>query len=503
MTGPRKNGESMIETYLETIEPELRNTIRLFSFPQGEEAVLSALERSAEERDGLYRIRYFDGRVFAEREAPVPSDPDPRIQELHRKRAARRLCKQTLYDYCRKKTGIHPPWGSLTGVRPTHLMLEALGEGLSREEAKARLIRGFDVSEEKAELLARVAETQRGMPAPGDEWMDVYIGIPFCTTRCAYCSFSSGEIGSGRLVRPYLEALKREMAAGAEILRDSGRKLRAVYVGGGTPTALPEAEFREMIGEMIRFFPGAAEVTVEAGRPDTITREKLKTLREAGVRRISINPQTMNDETLRIIGRAHTAEQVVSAYALAREEKIPHINMDVIAGLPGEGREAFLRTMAAAERLRPESLTVHTLAIKRSSPWGEQQTAHRQGRGERPVLPSGETAAEMVRLGRETAERMGMRPYYLYKQKYMAGNLENTGYALPGHECLYNVDIMEETSHILALGAGGISKRIYPEEGHIGRAPNVSNIETYVARLEEMIQRKRALFLEEGPKADE
>ena len=209
-----------------------------------------------------------------------------------------------------------------------------------------------------------------------------------------------------------------------------------------------------------------------------------------------------------------------SAYALAREEGIPHINMDVIAGLPGESLHDFRRTMEEAEQLRPESLTVHTLAIKRSSPWGEQQTAerlrrtahsHREGTAvdeknreafsrqepaEKPMLPSGETAAEMVRLGGETAGKMGMRPYYLYKQKYMAGNLENTGYALPGHECIYNVDIMEETSHILALGAGGISKRIYPEEGHIGRAPNVSHIETYIDRLEEMIQRKRILFLE-------
>jgi oxygen-independent coproporphyrinogen-3 oxidase len=222
----------------------------------------------------------------------------------------------------------------------------------------------------------------------------------------------------------------------------------------------------------------------------------------------------MNDRTLRIIGRAHTAAQVSEAYALAREEGIPHINMDVIAGLPGEDAEDFARTMEEAERLRPESLTVHTLAIKRSSPWGEKWTAARlekegglrkgaEGKGTEeteagPTLPSGETAEEMVRQGRKTAERMGMRPYYLYKQKYMAGNLENTGYALPGHECLYNVDIMEETSHILALGAGGISKRIYPEEGHIGRAPNVSHIETYIGRLDEMIRRKRELFLDES-----
>ena len=292
-----------------------------------------------------------------------------------------------------------------------------------------------------------------------------------------------------------MDALEREMRAGADILARSGRRLRALYVGGGTPTALPEDEFRRLLDGVMTLFPGAAEYTVEAGRPDTLTRGKLRAVREAGVNRISINPQTMNDRTLRIIGRAHTAQQVRDAYALAREEGVGHINMDVIAGLPGETPEDFARTMEDALRLAPESLTVHTLAIKRSSPWGERMTAEKQGRAEETALPSGENAAEMVRLGRDTAERMGMRPYYLYKQKYMAGNLENTGYALPGHECIYNVDIMEETSHILALGAGGISKRIYPEEGHIGRAPNVSNIETYIARTDEMIRRKEELFL--------
>ena len=481
----------MIYDYLETIQPELINTARLFGLPED----LSGYRMTAEERDGRYRITFTDGAETAAGEAEIPSDPDPRIQELHRKRAARRLCKQTFYDLCRRTTGIHPPWGSLTGVRPTHLMLEALGEGLTAEEAVRRLTERFDVTREKAELLARVAETQREMPAPGDEWMDVYVGIPFCTTRCAYCSFSSGEIGDGRLVAPYMDALEREMRAGADILARSGRRLRALYVGGGTPTALPEDEFRRLLDGVMTLFPGAAEYTVEAGRPDTLTRGKLRAVREAGVNRISINPQTMNDRTLRIIGRAHTAQQVRDAYALAREEGVGHINMDVIAGLPGETPEDFARTMEDALRLAPESLTVHTLAIKRSSPWGERMTAGKQGRAEEPALPSGESAAEMVRLGRDTAERMGMRPYYLYKQKYMAGNLENTGYALPGHECIYNVDIMEETSHILALGAGGISKRIYPEEGHIGRAPNVSHIETYIARTDEMIRRKEELFL--------
>ena len=470
---------------METIEPELRVLTRLFGFSESVWDEPKKFVPAAGEQDGLFRVVFEADGHRAERAAPAPDNPDKRIRILHRRRAVRRLCKQTLYDLLREMTGIRPPWGSLTGVRPTHLMLEALKEGLTPEAAVGRLITDFDVAPDRAALLAEIAAVQGTLPLPGDAWMDVYIGIPFCTTRCAYCSFSSGEIGNGSLVAPYMDALIREMRACAGILKDSGRKLRALYIGGGTPTALPPDAFERLAAETVSCFPGAMEYTVEAGRPDTLTREKLRIIRHAGVSRISINPQTMNDRTLEIIGRAHTAQQVRDAYALAREEAIPHINMDVIAGLPGENEQDFAHTMDEARKLKPESLTVHTLAIKRSS---------RMSLENHP-LPDGSMAARMVEAGRETARELGMSPYYLYKQKYMAGNLENTGYALPGHACLYNVDIMEETSHILAMGAGGISKRIFPEEGHIERAPNVSNIHDYLTRTDEMIRRKQDLFL--------
>ena len=474
-----------LDEILATIQPELTTVTRLFGFPDEVWSAPPGFSCRAEQHDNAYVFVFSRGETTASRSVPVPSDPDPRLQLLHRRRAARRLCKQTLYDLCRKLTGIHPPWGSMTGVRPTHLMLEALAEGLSPAEAVDRLVRDFDVSLPKAELLAEIAAVQSALPAPGDVFMDVYIGIPFCTTRCAYCSFSSGEIGDGRLVPPYMEALRREMEACAPLIAEIGRSLRALYVGGGTPTALPEEDFAALLSWIRRLFPSALEVTVEAGRPDTLSRGKLRMIRESGVSRVSINPQTMNDRTLRLIGRAHTAAQVREAYALAREEGLSHINMDVIAGLPGETLEDFRHTMSEALALRPESLTVHTLAIKRSSRLSLEQAP----------LPDGEMTARMVSLGLDTARALGMVPYYLYRQKYMAGNLENTGYALPGHACLYNVDMMEETSHILALGAGGISKRIWPEEGHITRAPNVSNISDYISRVDEMIRRKRDLFL--------
>ncbi len=473
-----------MDQYLDTIQPELMNITRLFGLPD-EGWDLPRFTFRAWAEAGQFHCRFTDGVQAVDNAVPIPPEEgDERLQNLHRKRAARRLVRQTLYDLCRRVTGIHLPWGSLTGIRPTHLMQEAIAQGLEEEAAKRYVIDHFDVQPEKADLLWEIAKVQGLLPPPEDRWMDVYIGIPFCTTRCTYCSFSSGELGKGKLVEPYLTALFREMDESCRIIGDTGRKLRAVYVGGGTPTSLNEEQLKRLLDRMMQRFPGASEYTVEAGRPDTITPGKLAAIRDAGVGRISINPQTMNDDTLRIIGRAHTAQQVVEAYAMARQAGIHHINMDVIAGLPGETVTDFARTMDWAKQLHPESLTVHTLAIKRST----------RLHFENYRFPSGVEAAEMVSLGLETARALGLEPYYLYRQKNMAGNQENIGYALPGHACQYNVDIMEETTHILALGAGGISKRVYEDEGHIGRAPNVANIEHYIARVDEMIGRKRELF---------
>ncbi len=470
--------------YLDTIQPELMNITRLFGLPD-EEWDVPRFTFTAWAGEGQYHCRFTDGTHTAEAAVPIPPmEDDERLLTLHRKRAARRLVRQTLYDLCREVAGIHPPWGSLTGIRPTHLMYEAIGMGLTGEDAKRYVIDHFDVKPDRADILWEIAQVQGQLPPPEDRWMDVYIGIPFCTTRCTYCSFSSGELGKGKLVEPYLTALFREMEACSGMIAATGRTLRAVYVGGGTPTSLNEDQLTRLLGKMMTCFPGAMEYTVEAGRPDTITPGKLAAIKAAGVQRISINPQTMNDETLRIIGRAHTAQQVIDAYAMAREAGIHHINMDVIAGLPGETVADFARTMDFALQLRPESLTVHTLAIKRST----------RLHFENYRFPTGVEAAQMVDLGLQTARKLGMQPYYLYRQKNMAGNQENIGYAIPGHACQYNVDIMEETTHILALGAGGISKRVYEDEGHIGRAPNVANIEQYIARVDEMIERKRELF---------
>ncbi|MCI6377879.1 MAG: coproporphyrinogen dehydrogenase HemZ [Clostridiales bacterium] len=403
------------------------------------------------------------------------------------KRVRKRLCKKALYGLLTQLTGKRPPWGSLTGIRPTRLLYQALAEGRAMDEAVRYLQDAFDVSDEKAQLLKRIVLEQQKLPAPSPDEADVYVSIPFCRTRCAYCSFPGEAVGGGRLIPPYLDALLYEMRRGAELLSQTGLRLRALYVGGGTPSALDESAFARLMEEIMRLFPGAREYTVEAGRPDTITRGKLQTLKRMGVGRISINPQTMNDETLRAIGRGHTAGQTAEAFGLARELGFTDINMDVIAGLPGEDAAAFERTMEAILRMRPDSLTVHTLAIKRSSRLNL----------ERYPLPEGDIAAEMVRLGEQAANALGLAPYYLYRQKYMAGQQQNVGYARPGAACLYNVDIMEENTSILAMGAGAISKRVFPDrELRIVRAPNVSNVSVYIDRVQEMARRKEALFLE-------
>ncbi|MBP3411350.1 MAG: coproporphyrinogen dehydrogenase HemZ, partial [Clostridia bacterium] len=323
---------------------------------------------------------------------------------------------------------------------------------------------------------------------------DLYIGIPFCRTRCSYCSFSSGEIGRNKkLVAPYTEALLREIELSAKLMNEAGLKVRAAYMGGGTPTAIPCGDLERILGAAREAFPGAVEWTVEAGRPDTIDREKLEMLRRMEITRISVNPQTFNDETLLRIGRSHTGADTIAAYELARELGFDDINMDLIAALPGETPEIFSETLNKVVSLAPESVTVHSLAIKRSSRLHEEM--HVSGSGHTQVSAQG--AGEMIAHARRVLNDAGWKPYYLYRQKYMAGNLENVGYARPGKACLYNIGNMEETASVLALGAGAISKWLFDRDLRIERAPNVKNIEEYIRRVDEMVQRKRDLILPE------
>ncbi len=415
---------------------------------------------------------------------------------LEVKRLRKRQIKQVLYNLLKDLTGMHPPWGSLTGIRPTRLLYEAMEAGMDLEAAVAHVTGAFDVSPDRAALLGEIARMQDGLRDAPPDTFDLYIGIPFCRTRCSYCSFSSGEIGDGKLVAPYVEALLREIGLCKALMEEAGVRLRAGYVGGGTPTAIPREALERIIAAAQAAFPGAVEWTVEAGRPDTIDEGKLRMLRERGVTRISVNPQTFSDDTLMRIGRAHTGRETIEAYQLARKLGFDDINMDIIAALPGEGVADFAHTLDVVQNLAPDSVTVHSLAIKRSSRLHEQLAVAGNGYGQ----VSREGAAEMIAMARRRLTEGGWRPYYLYRQKYMAGNLENVGYAKPDKACLYNIGNMEETASVLALGAGAITKWLFDpkcRDLRIERAPNVRNIEAYIQRVDEMVQRKRDVILRE------
>ena len=478
-----------LTTNLDWLVPELSDVIRLFmgdvpiSVSEGE----LAFTHTHAEIDGRFIETATDGiRVFTHE---VPAVHGGLIE----KRVLKRAAKTSMFKLMCDIHGFCPPWGSLTGIRPTRLMYEAMEEGMTEEQAAKRLETEFFVSHEKAELLREIIEMQKGYIFPPEDTFDLYIGIPFCVTRCAYCSFASGEIGDGRLTEPYTNAMIHEIRESAKLMNEMGLHLRAGYMGGGTPTAISADQMDRILTAAQECFPGAVEWTVEAGRPDTITPEKLDVLIRHNIERISVNPQTFSDATLRAIGRAHSAEDTLRAYALAREKGFHHINMDIIAALPGEDIAAFEKTVDKCIELSPESITVHSLAIKRSSRLHEQLTVA----GDSHCQANAADADNMIRMAREKLRAGGWHPYYLYRQKYMAGNLENVGYAKKGYACLYNIGNMEETAKVLALGAGAISKWVFDRERRIERAPNLRNIEEYISRVDEMCERKRKVILED------
>ena len=420
----------------------------------------------------------------AEADFDVPAQYDSLLIKRLRKRAA----KLAVFRLLSELTGIKLPWGSLTGIRPTKLIYER--SGLSRAAIMDELINIYGVERQKVELLLKIKDAQEPYIHSEKDAVSLYIGIPFCRTRCVYCSFASIDATKGeKLIPGYMKALIKEIRAVSQMLRECHKRVRCLYIGGGTPTALDDGSFEELLFEASVFEP-YCEYTVEAGRPDTISYKKLELIKRAGVRRISINPQSMNMRTLDIIGRRHTPEEIRSCFEMARTFDFKCINADIIAGLPGEDLEDFNYTLEKVRELSPQNITVHTLSIKKGSALAQilENKPAAQFNSERQVRL-------MVENARDVLENAGYNPYYLYRQKYQAGNLENVGYALHGLECVYNIDIMEESTDILALGAGGISKRIFPQNGRIERAPNCKNIIHYTERIDQMLDRKRALFL--------
>ncbi len=479
-----------LTTNLASLYPELCEVIRLFlgDIPISPDEGKRLLTHTHEEKDGEWIEKAaFAGSVTKTHAVKAV------YGGLEEKRTLKRAAKTVLFLLMSEEMNRMPPWGSLTGIRPTRLVYEGMSRGMTLDEAEKWVQDEFFVSKEKASLLKEIVTMQKGIIDPPENTFDLYIGIPFCVTRCAYCSFASGEIGNGKLTEPYVNALIQEIRETSAFMKKMNLRLRAGYMGGGTPTSLSAEQLDRILQEAMHHFPDAAEWTVEAGRPDTIDEKKLLTLIKNHVDRISVNPQTFNDETLKVIGRRHTSEETLNAFRLARELGFDHINMDLIAALPGETFSDFERTLSIVTDLGPESVTVHSLAIKRSSKLHEQLTVQGTSHNQADC----ETADNMIRFAREILTKGGWHPYYLYRQKYMAGNLENVGYAKRGKACLYNIGNMEETARVLALGAGAISKWIFPRERRIERAPNVKNIEEYISRVHEMTERKKKLILED------
>ncbi len=397
-------------------------------------------------------------------------------------------CKLSIYQDLCDYTGKTLPWGNLTGIRPTKLAMGMLAEGKEDAEIVAWLKAAHAVSDEKAQLSLDIARREKAIldRLHYEDGYSLYIGIPFCPTTCLYCSFTSYPIAVWRKrVEEYLQALFQEIDFVAETYKN--KILDTVYIGGGTPTTLEAAELDRLL-QYVRNqfdFRQVTEFTVEAGRADSITREKLDVLKKRGVTRISVNPQTMKDETLRYIGRQHTVAQVKDAFWLAREAGFDNINMDIILGLPGELESDVQNTIHEICKLNPDSLTVHSLAVKRASKlsqWIEENGI--------ATLRNTDSTMDIAQKG---AYALEMKPYYLYRQKNMSGNFENVGYAREGKYGIYNILIMEEKQTIIAVGAGSISKRVYPD-GHIERCENVKDVASFIERIDEMIERKRKLL---------
>ncbi len=408
----------------------------------------------------------------------------------------KRALKRKLFLLLTGYTGKVIPWGILTGIRPVKLVNELIDHKMAKSDILSVLHKDYFVTENKARLLYEVAVNQREMftESKGNS-ISLYVGIPFCPTRCLYCSFSSSTIAQyKKMVDVYVDTLLKEIRHTALLMKEKGLIAESIYIGGGTPTSLNEQQLSRLLSgiEDCIDMTYLREYTLEAGRPDTITIEKLKVIKNSRVSRISINPQTMNKKTLLRIGRLHNPEDVISSFYSARDIGFNNINMDLICGLPGEDIQMFNETLRKIKELCPDSLTVHTMAIKRASQLTKEMENY-------SLKTQYADSARMVDIARTCAEEMGLNPYYLYRQKNILGNLENVGYSRPGMECLYNIQIMEERQTILACGAGAVTKVIFPMN-RIERSFNVKSVEEYIGRIDEMLERKANILSEENNK---
>ena len=402
-------------------------------------------------------------------------------------RLRRQLLQQSLYLAALAHLEVIPPWGALAGVRPTKISTKALLAGKSERQAHKILKDVYFVTPPRRELAMDCSKsTVSAKEKTESRDVSLYVGIPFCPTRCAYCSFVSRSIGKRtELLAPYLQALEKEIRHTGKLLKESGRTVRTLYIGGGTPTTLSDSQMARLLKVLHQEIDlsRCLEFTVEGGRPDTLNLEKLKTIFDSGADRMSINPQSMVDGVLRASGRPHRAEDVLRSYQEAVAAGFENINMDLIAGLPTDTYEGFCRSLDAVAKLNPSNITVHTLSLKKGADLFEKQVA----------LPSAGVVANMVDYANKTLRSLGYKPYYLYRQKYMSGSFENVGWSRDGRDCLYNIYMMEELHTIVSVGGGGMSKVNLPE-GKIERFHNPKFPEQYIEQIDSVLQQKEEMF---------
>jgi len=453
-------------------------------------------EKAPEEGDHWAKLALFQGKTWMTAVAEL-CVYGKHCRRLCRTRAGgpgeqpadgRHILKMAFYRAATQLLGDEPPWGALSGVRPVKLPTKAMENGATPAQAEAILRTRYRVSAPRSKLAMDCAlacmEVKAGLRA---EEISVYVGIPFCPSRCAYCSFISSAVGSSlKLMDSYLDTLLLEIDAAGRAAGRAGRTVKAVYIGGGTPTTLSAPQLSALQKRLHTAFDlsRCTEFTVEAGRPDTITGEKLRAIGENGGNRISVNPQSMSDEVLRAIGRAHTAGEFLTAWELVRAAGIPCVNTDLIAGLPGDTVRGFCRSLDTILSLAPENITVHTLALKKGSRLMQEGGA----------LPDGKAVADMLEYAWDALRKAGYRPYYLYRQKFMSGSFENVGWCRPGFPSVYNICMMEELHTILSLGAGGVTKLTDPAKGSIVRVANPKFPQEYIRDRDRIVAEKEHIL---------
>ena len=448
-------------------------------FPEGAEVeALSCLHRGKTWLTAAAKITW-EGRTASASRRLKAAEETVRLR--------RRALQQSVYLAAIQLLPKEPAWGALAGVRPTKLTTKELLEGGTIQSADKLLKDVYYVTPARRKLAVdcsvSTVEAIR-KTEPGD--LSLYVGIPFCPTRCSYCSFVSRTVGKKtELLEPYLKALAQELEVTGRLLAQSGRRVRTVYIGGGTPTTLNEAQMSRLLDQIYSAIDlsGCLEFTVEGGRPDTLDAGKLSAIARHGADRMSINPQTMNDAVLHACGRPHKGQDVIRAYSEAREAGFSAVNMDLIAGLPQDNYDSFCQSLNAVMALQPENITVHTLALKKGADLFERRAA----------LPDMTDVSRMVAYSQKVLREAGYHPYYLYRQKYMSGSFENVGWSLPGKDCLYNIYMMEEIHTILSLGGGGMNKVNLPN-GKLTRFHNPKFPEQYIEMLPSVLAQKEELF---------